>query len=169
MRWHEKQKITFMPYIQPYLTEPAVQSMGHFIQHGTTTTLQHALSVTRISCQLALFLQLNVNYENLAVGALLHDFYLYDWHSQPPEGVLHGFAHPHIACQNAVLYYQVNPEVQHIITTHMWPLTLRFPPHSKEAFLVCAADKYCSTIETIIGLWGVTKSFFSHVPFVGTK
>lgn len=82
------------------------------------------------------------------VGAFLHDFYLYDWHTQPPKGILHGFAHPHIASQNATFYFQINPEVQHIIRTHMWLLTLRFLPRSKEVVVVCVANKYCSAIET---------------------
>lgn len=43
--------------------------------------------------------------------------------------------------------------LQHIITTHMWPLTLRFVPRSREAVLVCMADKYCSTLETVVGFF----------------
>lgn len=69
------------------------------------------------------------------------------------EYVQHGFAHPHIACRNAAMRFHVNAEVQHIITTHMWPLTLRFVPRSREAVLVCMADKYCSTLETVVGFF----------------
>lgn len=104
-------------------------------------------------CSMAEKLHIRVNYENLIVGALLHDFYLYDWHTHQDEGVLHGFAHPHIACRNAAMRFHVNAEVQHIITTHMWPLTLRFVPRSREAVLVCMADKYCSTLETVVGFF----------------
>ena len=67
--------------------------------------------------------------------------------------MLHGFAHPHIACRNAAMRFHVNAEVQHIITTHMWPLTLRFVPRSREAVLVCMADKYCSALETVVGFF----------------
>lgn len=109
-----------------YLQDSAVCSMDEYVQHGTTSTLQHCLSVVHISCAMAEKLHIRVNYENLIVGALLHDFYLYDWHTHQDEGVLHGFAHPHIACRNAAMRFHVNAEVQHIITTHMWPLTLRF-------------------------------------------
>ena len=34
-----------------------------------------------------------------------------------------------------------------IISRHMYPLTLR-PPMCKEAWIVCAADKYCALRET---------------------
>lgn len=136
-----------------YLQDSAVCSMDEYVQHGTTSTLQHCLSVVHISCAMAEKLHIRVNYENLIVGALLHDFYLYDWHTHQDEGVLHGFAHPHIACRNAAMRFHVNAEVQHIITTHMWPLTLRFVPRSREAVLVCMANKYCSTLETVVGFF----------------
>lgn len=139
--------------MQPYLTDKMVCSMNDYIQHGTTTTLQHCLSVMTASCAFASSLHLRVNYQNLAEGALLHDFYLYDWHTHEDEGALHGFAHPHIACQNAALHFQISPEIQHIISTHMWPLTLRSVPRSREAVIVCLVDKYCSTLETVAGFW----------------
>ena len=120
-------------YMIPYLENETVCSMDEYVQHGTTSTLQHCLSVMRLSCALA--------------------SQLHDWHNHQDEGPLHGFAHPHIACRNAVLYFQVCPEIQHIISTHMWPLTLRFVPRSREAVLVCMADKYCSTLEAVVGFF----------------
>ena len=145
-------------YMIPYLENETVCSMDEYVQHGTTSTLQHCLSVMRLSCALASRLHIRVNYHNLAIGALLHDFYLYDWHNHQDEGPLHGFAHPHIACRNAVLYFQVCPEIQHIISTHMWPLTLRNVPHSREAVIVCLVDKYCSTLETLAGICHFARS-----------
>ncbi len=139
-------------YLSPYLNDRAVCSMNSYIQHGTTTTLQHCMAVMATSCGLARRLHLHVNYENLAVGALLHDFYLYDWHGHPRDGQpLHGFIHPSIACRNACVRFHINPEIQHIIRTHMWPLTLRSIPSSREAVIVCLVDKYISTVETVIG------------------
>lgn len=67
--------------MQTYLKDSAVCSMDTYVQHGTTSTLRHCLSVVHVSCAMAKKLHLHVNYENLIVGALLHDFYLYDWHS----------------------------------------------------------------------------------------
>lgn len=148
-----KQPEKVQEHLSAYLSDRAVCSMDEFIQHGTTTTLEHCLSVVSASCAIAKKLHLRVNYENLTLGALLHDFYLYDWHTHQDEGALHGFAHPHIACRNAAARFHISPEVQHIIRTHMWPLTLRFVPRSREAIIVCLADKYCSTVETVSGFW----------------
>ncbi len=145
--------------LDTYLADDVVNTMNDYIQHGSTTTLQHCLSVVSVSYAMASRLHWKVNYQNLATGALLHDFYLYDWHTHKSKGTLHGFAHPHIACRNAADRFQINAEVQHIITTHMWPLTLRYVPRSKEAVIVCMADKYCSMLETIAGFWQTALKF----------
>lgn len=147
--------------MEQYLADEAVRSMNRYIQHGTTTTLQHCLSVATVSVAMATRLHLKVNYQSLTIGALLHDFYLYDWHhyDYKCEGALHGFAHPHTACKNAAERFHINEDIQHIIATHMWPLTLRFMPRSKEAMIVCMADKYCSALETIAGFWHLALKF----------
>lgn len=153
-----KQRDKVQKHLSAYLSDRAVCSMDEFIQHGTTTTLEHCLSVVSASCAIAERLHLRVNYKDLTVGALLHDFYLYDWHTHQDEGALHGFAHPRIACRNAAMRFHISPEVQHIIRTHMWPLTLRSVPRSREAIIVCLADKYCSTLETVSGFWRHAKT-----------
>lgn len=88
--------------------------------------------------------------EKLAVGALLHDFYLYDWHDDDGGSHrLHGFTHPEQARQNAVEIFDIDEKEQEIIRTHMWPLTLNAIPKSREAAIVCLADKWCSLQETL--------------------
>lgn len=143
------------------LSDHAVRSMDNYLQHGTTTTLQHSISVVRTSYAIASHLHLHLNYENLTVGALLHDFFLYDWHShRQTKGLPHGFTHPDTARRNAAERFHINPEIQHIIVSHMWPLTLRCIPRSREAVIVCAADKYCSTQETMTGFFRGAAAFF---------
>ncbi len=87
---------------------------------------------------------------NLIQGAILHDFYLYDWHNgrKRPEG-LHGFNHPKIAVKNAKKYFNINKQVENIIASHMFPLTITKIPKSKEAFIVSIADKICAIKESL--------------------
>lgn len=83
-------------------------------------------------------------------GALLHDYFLYDWHI--PDEVnphrLHGFYHPGVALRNAIRDYELTELEKDIIKKHMWPLTV-VPPGCREAWIVTMADKWCSLLETI--------------------
>ena len=84
----------------------------------------------------------------LVRGALLHDYYLYDWHE--PHGKLHGFSHPAVALNNAKRDFDLSSKEQNIIASHMWPLTISKFPKSREAVLVGIADKLCSAKETLL-------------------
>ena len=56
--------------------------MREFIQHGDVTTYQHCKNVVVVSCWINHRFHLGADETTLAVGAFLHDFYLYDWHKQ---------------------------------------------------------------------------------------
>ena len=122
------------------------------IQHGDVSVKEHSLSVTRSSIRLAKFLKIRVSHRDLIRGALLHDYFLYDWHIADPTGQrkLHGFAHPGVALSNAEKEYELSDKQRNIISRHMWPLTLK-PPTCREAWLVTMADKYVSLKETLRG------------------
>ena len=133
------------------LTDEA-QDMKNYIQHGTTSVFEHALAVAKFSLIFAINLEtmfnIKVDRESLVRGALLHDYFLYDWHkpSEKRRG-LHGFTHPSIACENAIRDFQITQIEQDIIKHHMFPLTF-FCPHSWEGWIVCFADKWCALCET---------------------
>lgn len=128
------------------------QRMKEFTQHGTTSVFEHALAVAKFSLIFAINLEaltgIKVDRTALVRGALLHDYFLYDWHkpSEKRRG-LHGFTHPSIACENAIRDFHIPPIEQDIIRHHMFPLTF-FCPHSWEGWLVCFADKWCALCET---------------------
>jgi len=125
-----------------------VQLMGTFIQHANISCLDHSISVAYYSYCLCRKLNLNVDCRSIIRGALLHDFFLYDWHvTKNPRG-LHGFKHPLTALENAEEHFALNDREKDIIVKHMWPLTLT-PPRYKEALIVSLSDKFCSIIETL--------------------
>lgn len=122
--------------------------MSNYIQHGNTTTLTHSLAVAYYSYLLALRLPLRFDAVSVIRGAMLHDYYLYDWHTPDISHKLHGFTHPKTALDNARKHYSLNAVEEDIIVKHMWPLTLTKAPLCREAMLVCLVDKYISSAET---------------------
>ena len=138
-----------------------LSSQGHkkcekYIQHGDTSVREHTISVACMCVNLAQKTHLKYDYSSLVRGALLHDYFQYDWHIGHPdlEGKLHGFKHPEIALKNAEKEFQLTEKQRDIISHHMFPLTLR-PPKCKEAWVVTMADKYCSLLETFHMVKGI--------------
>lgn len=126
------------------------RTKGH-IQHGTMTVHNHCMDVARYSLLINKKLGLHCNKHDLVRGALLHDYFLYDWHDKEylsQRKRLHGFHHPATALENAEKEYKLSDRQREIIRKHMWPLTI-VPPACGEAWVVTAADKYCSLRETI--------------------
>jgi len=123
-----------------------VLSMNNFIQHSNITCLEHSIDVSYKSYLVCRGFELD--YKSAARGALLHDFFLYDWHITKSGHGLHGFTHPGTALKNANEKFCLNAIEKDIIEKHMWPLTVRLPKY-KESFIVSFIDKYCSTAEII--------------------
>ena len=118
---------------------------------STKTHVQHGnMNVAKYSLALSEKLHIPCEKKELIRGALLHDYFLYDWHS--PDHVsphkLHGFYHPGRALKNAQREYELTPREQDIIKKHMWPLTISAVPMCREAWIVTMADKWCSLMET---------------------
>ena len=66
-----------------------------FIQHGSVSVYAHCLAVAEESVRIARAMKLKVDYDSLVRGALLHDYFLYDWHDNPDgRHNIHGFTHP---------------------------------------------------------------------------
>jgi len=126
-----------------------VQSMKRYRQHGDISTFDHSLNVLKISYMIADKWNLSEDeIKNLIIGALLHDFYLYDWHDgrRRKEGI-HAWSHPVVALKNANEYFDLNDHQCNIIRSHMYPTCFLHPPKCKEAWAVVLADKYCAISE----------------------
>ena len=89
------------------LKNKKVQSMHKYIQHGRITTLDHCIKVSYLTYKLCRFFRLD--YCSAARGALLHDFFLYDWHDKSTgTHSLHGFTHAREALKNAKKNFSLN-------------------------------------------------------------
>ena len=125
-----------------------------FIQHGTMSVHAHVISVAHTSLAMAERLErlgIRIDRASLIRGALLHDYFLYDWHDPDPSHRLHGFTHPFAALARAQEDFEdLTERERNIISRHMFPL-VPIPPTCREAWLVCLADKACALHETIAG------------------
>lgn len=138
----------FITYAQQLLQEESLQSMESFIQHGSISCYQHSIAVAYYSFYLIRKLHIRCNEQSLVRGALLHDYFLYDWHADEAWHKWHGFRHPGFALHNAVRDFQISNMEQEIIKKHMWPLTI-IPPTNREAWIVNAVDTFSSLVEVI--------------------
>lgn len=135
-------------YLSEIIDTEIVKSMKEYMQHGNTSAFEHSVKVVKLCYKIDQKFKLNANLKDLLLGAMLHDFYLYDWHKRSLKYGLHGYNHSRIAMENAIRYFDVNENVQSMILTHMWPLNLTKIPKNKEAWILCLADKICSVEET---------------------
>lgn len=143
---------TLFASVLKYLNQTSrLKESMHYLQHGTTSIYSHSVGVAYKSLVLARKYRIRVDEISMIRGALLHDYFLYDWHDTPSAHRLHGFRHPGLALSNAKRDVGVNGIEEDIIKNHMFPLT-PLPPRCKEAALVSIADKICAAREFVHGI-----------------
>ncbi len=149
----------FIDNLEIVLKNSKLLSTRQYIVHGNTSCLLHSIAVAYYSYKVAKYLNIiSFNEKALIRGALLHDYYLYDWHIKDSSHRLHGFFHPGKALKNAESDFSLSDIEKDIIKKHMFPLTLS-PPRYRESTLVCMVDKVCSLYETFkIGNYDKLKS-----------
>ena len=142
-------KEAFYDELDRLLADQRVKNLNNYSQHNGTTTLRHVIRVAKTSFDLAERLGWEIDEKELARGAILHDYYQYEIKEEGLTPYRHGTRHPAIAAKKAEEDFGLTDKEENIIRSHMWPLTLRTPPRSKEAALVCMADKYIATKEMV--------------------
>jgi uncharacterized protein len=138
----------FYEIAAPILEHEVFCKSKDFIQHGAVSIYEHSLSVAISSYKIACSLKIR-DRASIIRSALLHDFFLYDWHDD--WNLSHGFTHPAAAAKNARLYFNISDKEYACIRSHMWPFTLFHAPRSLAGWIICLADKSCSLTETIFG------------------
>jgi len=151
-----KNAALFDSFAKEILEHDVFSESKKHIQHGRTSVYEHSLSVARLSFSMGEFFNVK-DKRSLVRSALLHDFFLYDWHVPEKMWSLHGWTHPVAAAENAKKYFNVSEKEYSLIRTHMWPFTLLHPPKYKEGWLICICDKIASLGETLGGLAHIIK------------
>ena len=151
-------------YAKDILESDNFQMTRNHIQHGSMMVHEHCINVAKTSLYICDKLHIECDDRDLIRGALLHDYFLYDWHIGDSKNPLrlHGIFHPGIALRNARKEYELTKKQEEIIYRHMWPLPI-FPPICREAWIVTCADKYCSLMETLHFHEGRVKNTFDKL------
>ncbi len=143
MDWKDREQ-RFLQMMNRLENAPEILQLKQYPQHGTNDTFQHSHNVAVYAWHLARRWKWKVSPEDLAMGAMLHDYYLYDIEKSGLTDYRHGVRHPVTALENAEKIYELNERVRNIILSHMWPLPFTAMPKSREAILINLADKYCA-------------------------
>lgn len=134
-------KDEYLQYVEELKNDPRIKRMKCFIHHRFYSAYDHTLRVVMESIKAASKSKYDYDMKSLILGAFLHDYFLYDWRDRNSGAHLHAFTHPKKALKNATNDFATNEVVEDIIKAHMWPLTIKIFPRSKEAKLVCKIDK----------------------------
>ena len=138
----------FKNFTEEILESEVFAQSKAYIQHGKISVFEHCRSVAKLSFTLGNFFKVK-DIKSLVRSALLHDFFLYDWHTPEKMWSLHGWTHPITAAKNAQKYFYANDKEYSMIRTHMWPWTLFHPPSHGEGWIIVMADKLISLKEIL--------------------
>ena len=125
------------------LTSDGMQIEKSLSHHGSISCYDHSVAVARMSIYLALKLRVRVDMRSMIRGALLHDYFLYDWRDGEEGHNLHGFKHARRALLNAERDFELSAIARDVIVKHMFPLNIT-PPRYRETVFVTVADKVCA-------------------------
>ncbi|MFP4286461.1 MAG: HD domain-containing protein [Candidatus Izemoplasmataceae bacterium] len=133
----------FFELAKPIITHPKFILQKNY-RHHTTNLYDHCILVAFHSYKWAK--RKNLDVKSIVRGALLHDFFLYDWRIQgkaiKKRGLKkHGFTHALTAYKNADALFGMNDLEKDIILKHMFPLNLK-PPRYKESWIVNIVDNF---------------------------
>ena len=163
----EKQRLEDL--YQTLLHDEKVQNMKNIPMHRGSNCYYHSFKVAKRARKRALKHRQNLDLNVVLFGAILHDYYLYDWRTDKTKKKHHGSQHPYIAASQAKRDFNISPEVEKIIKSHMWPLNIKEYPNSREAKVLSYADKTVAIEEAITSKRYKKKreqKYINHISFL---
>lgn len=120
--------------------------MTYNIEHHGISRMEHSLKVSYHAYRIAK--KMGLDYEAVARGGLLHDFYLEGDERSAIRRFLDTFTHPKKALKTADEYFNLNEMEKNIIVSHMFPIYLSVPKY-RESILVNVVDKFIGGYEML--------------------
>ena len=153
MNIKEKERIRLEEIYQTFLNDEKIKKMKNIRMHRGSNCYEHSFKVAKKAIRVAnRSTHKNLKYEVILIGAILHDYYLYDWREDKKKRKRHGRNHPLIASENAAKDFKISNDVRKIIETHMWPINMRLYPKTREAKIVSICDKAVSLGESLTSI-----------------
>ena len=125
---------------QSFLKDERILRMKNISMHRGSNCYIHSFKVAKLAIKRALRHKKG-NLYTIMVGAILHDYYLYDWRVDRSKMRHHMSSHPYTAAENAKRDFDIYDEIRDAIQSHMWPVNITDYPRTKEARIISNADK----------------------------
>lgn len=147
-KFRKKLRDDFFEAIKDVKDHPVTREMKNYPHHCDTSCYQHCLNVAYYNYYICKIL--GKDYIAAARAGMIHDLFLYDWHTHTKEtgDHFHAMTHPGAALTVAEKYFDLTEKEREIILKHMWPVTIT-PPKSFEAFIITLTDKFCGSCEIL--------------------
>lgn len=120
--------------------------MTYNIEHHGISRMEHSLKVSYKAYKIAK--KIGLDYEAVARGGLLHDFYLEGDERSASKRFLDTFTHPKKALITASEFFDLNDIEKNIIVSHMFPIYFSLPKY-RESVLVNIVDKVIGGYEML--------------------
>ena len=117
------------------------------IEHHGISRFDHSLKVSYYSYKIAKAMHLD--YEQTAIGGLLHDFFLSPENRTQKDRIKSVFVHPKQAVAMAKSQFELTKKEEDMIRSHMFPINLSVPKYA-ESWIVSMVDKCVAANEFAI-------------------
>lgn len=135
MKSHEDSQ--YIEIVNNILNNEEFQKIKNIEHHGITR-YDHSVKVSYYSYKIAKALKLD--YEEVARGGLLHDFFLSPEKRTQKDRFVSVFVHPKKAVETARSNFNLTKKEEDMIRTHMFPINLAVPKYL-ESWIVSTVDK----------------------------